>query len=108
VEILLGRRLGMRLTFATTGARAIELARTEPPNLILLDLNLPDGSGLAVLQAVRADARTRATRVLVMSADALPDQIQTLLAAGADDYLTKPYDVHHFVRVVRDCLQPSA
>jgi signal transduction histidine kinase/CheY-like chemotaxis protein len=108
VEILLGRRLGMRLSFAATGARALELARNEPPDLILLDLNLPDGSGLGVLQELRADARTRTTKVLVVSADALPEHIDAMLAAGADDYLTKPYDVNHFVDVVRACLPEVA
>jgi signal transduction histidine kinase/ActR/RegA family two-component response regulator len=108
VELLLGRRLGMRLSFAATAAGALELARREPPDLILLDLNLPDGSGLDVLQTLRADPRTRATKVLVVSADAVHEHVASLLDAGADDYVTKPYDINHFIDVVRAWLPDTS
>ena len=82
------------LRVATTGQHGIEAAKAEPPDLVLLDLNLPDMTGLEVLRALRADPRTENVPIVVTSADASPSQVDRLLQAGAADYLTKPIDIH--------------
>ena len=83
---------------ALQGQLGIELARQHGPDLILLDLNLPDMNGEAVLARLKADPATRDVPVVVVSADATARQIERLRASGADEYLTKPLDIAHFLR----------
>jgi CheY-like chemotaxis protein len=100
VEHILGGRPDVTVHHATTGARGLELARAEAPDLVLLDLDLPDMGGEEVLAALRADPNAGRTPVLVVSASTNRDRIARLLAAGADDYVTKPIDVGRFVEVI--------
>ncbi|MDE2277087.1 MAG: response regulator, partial [Burkholderiales bacterium] len=82
---------GHRVDVAATAADARHLWRVQPVDAVLLDLNLPDGSGLAVLR----DARGRGDRtpVLVLTARNRTDERVAGLDAGADDYLGKPFDL---------------
>ena len=72
----------------------LDLVRAHLPDLVLLDLHLPDVSGADVLAALQADPQTAGVPVVVLSADASPVQTRRLLAAGALRYLTKPVDLH--------------
>ena len=92
------------LRVATSGRHGIEAAKAEIPDLVLLDLNLPDINGLEVLQALKADPRTARVPVVVTSADASPTQIERLNLAGAADYLTKPLDLHALWRTFERCI----
>jgi signal transduction histidine kinase/ActR/RegA family two-component response regulator len=94
----------VRLIPAMQGALGLELARLHRPDLILLDLHLPDMGGDTVLERLRADDATRDIPVVVVSADATKGQIRRLLDAGASDYLTKPLDVRRFREVVNENL----
>ncbi len=96
------------LLCAPDGASGLALARAERPDLVLLDLHLPDISGEEVLARLRADERTREVPVIMLSADALPSQIARLRAAGACDYLTKPLDVGRLLSAVDAALAESA
>ena len=96
---------GVKLISAMQGRLGLDLARQHHPDLILLDLHLPDMSGLEVLQRLRADPSTRDIPVVVTSADATPGQIERLRAAGADDYLTKPLDIPRLAAAVRQRLE---
>ena len=87
---LVGRRAAWRMTVAESGATGLEIATVTAPNLVMLDLHLPDIDGIDVLQQLRADARTEPIPVVILSADTSPKQIDQLLAAGAQAYLTKP------------------
>ena len=78
---------------AMQGRLGLELARQHRPDLVLLDLHLPDMPGDEVLAALQADPRTRRIPVVILSADATHGRIERLLAAGARAYLTKPIDV---------------
>ncbi|RYG71896.1 PAS domain S-box protein [bacterium] len=82
------------------GQLGLDLAREQGPDLILLDLNLPDISGEEVLKKLRADPRTNAIPVVMLSADASPRQVTSLLEAGAKAYLTKPINVREFYNTI--------
>ncbi|NIA00919.1 ATP-binding protein [Massilia sp. CCM 8734] len=96
VEILLARRPNITLLSASSGSAGLQLAQGHAPDLVLLDLHLPDVSGLDLLAQLRATAGLRQTPVVMVSADALPATIAGARAAGAADYLTKPLDVSLF------------
>jgi PAS domain S-box-containing protein len=100
VEAILARRPEISLLVATQGGLALELAREHLPALVLLDLNLPDMSGEVVLDRLRRDRRTADLAVVAVSADATPGQIARLRQAGADDYLTKPFEIARFLSVI--------
>jgi CheY-like chemotaxis protein len=100
VEAILDGRPEWRLVPGLQGRLGLELAFEHAPSVILLDLHLPDLSGREVLRVLRADARTAATPVVVISADATPRTVETLLAEGADAFLTKPLDVRAFLSTV--------
>ncbi len=100
IEHILSRRAQFRLISAIQGRRGLELAREHCPDLILLDLHLPDIDGDEVLRHLRAEPATRDIPVIMLSADATPKQIERLLEAGARAYLTKPLDVKQFLRVL--------
>ena len=107
VERILDRRPHIRLLAAMQGQIGLDLAHDQHPDLILLDLQLPDLSGLVVLDRLRAHPATAATPVVVVSADATPSQMERLRRGGAEIYLTKPLDVQQFLQVI-DTLLPSA
>ena len=105
VERVLALRPHVRLVTATTGEGGIDAAREHHPDLILLDLNLPDVGGDEVLRTVRRDPVVSQARVAMLSADATERQRKTLLAAGADAYLTKPIDVRRLLDAVEELTQ---
>jgi CheY-like chemotaxis protein len=86
------------------GSVGLDLARHHEPDLILLDLHLPDITGQEVLTRLQQSAVTRDIPVIVISADATPVQIKRLLDAGATSYLTKPLDVTEFLRALDETL----
>jgi CheY-like chemotaxis protein len=107
VERILANRPDVRLVTAMQGRLAVDLARQHLPDLVLLDLNLPDIPGREVLQWLQAEPGLEAIPVVILSADATPGQIRRLLDAGAADYLTKPLDVRRFLDVVDGLISPK-
>ncbi len=108
VETILLSRPGWRTLPALQGQLGVELAREHLPDVVLLDLHLPDIPGDEVLRRLRADPRTAGIPVVVVSADATPASLERLRAAGADAYLTKPLDVDEFLRAVERFLPGGA
>jgi PAS domain S-box-containing protein len=107
VEVMRGvlaRRPQIEMAACPDGASGLAEIRSQQPDLLLLDMHLPDTDGLAVLRALRADPATAALPVVAVSADALPQQVQAALAAGAVAYLTKPVVVPELLKVLDDCL----
>jgi CheY-like chemotaxis protein len=102
VQRLLAHRPEIRLLTAMQGGLGYELARQHQPDLILLDMNLPDVPGQDVLRHLRDDDKTQSIPVIVVSADATPGQIERMLQAGAKRYLTKPFDVREFLSILDD------
>jgi PAS domain S-box-containing protein len=107
VEQMLAERSHIELLTAMQGGLGIDLARQHSPDLILLDLHLPDLRGHEVLARLRKDKTTQHIPVVVISADATAGQIQRLMKAGAHSYLTKPLDIAEFFRVVDEALRFS-
>jgi PAS domain S-box-containing protein len=105
VERILNTRPQYRLITATLGNTGLELARSQQPDLILLDLNLPDMTGDEVLHRLKADAAVRHIPVIMVSADAMGERVEHLLRLGAVDYLTKPYKLEEFLRVIQKNLK---
>jgi PAS domain S-box-containing protein len=105
VEQMLAEQPHLELLTAMQGGLGLDLARQHAPDLILLDLHLPDLRGHEVLTRLRADALTRDIPVVVISADATAGQIQRLMAAGARSYLTKPLDIGEFFRVIDETMR---
>jgi two-component system, OmpR family, phosphate regulon response regulator PhoB len=99
VEILrynLGQA-GHQVRVAATGREGLRLAREEPPDLVLLDLMLPDLPGTSVCKQLKSDAVTRATRVIIVSAKG--EEIDRVVGfeLGADDYVVKPFSMRELV-----------
>jgi CheY-like chemotaxis protein/nitrogen-specific signal transduction histidine kinase len=94
------RRPGIVLRTAIDGRTGLEAAAERAPDLILLDLHLPDMEGIDVLRRLDREPAGRRIPVVVVSADATPSQIERLQAAGADGYLTKPFRVDELLGVV--------
>ena len=86
---------------ATTGRQAVELATEHSPDLVLMDIQLPDFDGIEALGQLRADARTASVPVLALTAQAMEGDRKRFLAAGFDGYLSKPVDVADFVATVK-------
>jgi CheY-like chemotaxis protein len=99
VEEVLRSRPSIELITATDGQLGLALAREHRPDVILLDLHLPDLAGEEVLTRLRADEATRRIPVVILSADATR-QREPLLAAGASAYLTKPIGVVQLLEVL--------
>jgi CheY-like chemotaxis protein len=105
IEGILAHRPQVRLLSAMQGGLGLDLARQHQPDLILLDVHLPDMPGDEVLRQLQADPRLRGTPVVVISADATPHQVERLRGAGAWEYLTKPIDVARFLALLDPFLQ---
>ena len=100
VQRVLAQRPNIKVFAAMRGASGLELAREHKPDLILLDLHLPDVNGDKVIEELRAEPGTAGIPVVILSADATPGQIERLKKAGAREYLTKPLDVRRFLRLL--------
>jgi CheY-like chemotaxis protein len=98
----------VELAHTTQGGLGIDLARLHRPDMVLLDLHLPDMHGADVLDRLRADPRTADIPVVVLTADASPGTMRRLRDAGAHAYLTKPLDVAAFLTTIAGCLAPRA
>jgi len=97
VEQLVARRPDMSLLTAVNGNSGIELARASQPEVILMDINLPDISGFEALKILREDPATAHIPVVAISANAMPRDIEKGLKAGFFRYLTKPIKVNEFM-----------
>lgn len=97
------RHEGYEVLLAETGRRALDLARSDDPHLILLDIRLPDVSGFDVCRQLRAEGR----RMPVLMLTALDEEVDKVLGLelGADDYVVKPYSLRELISRVRSLLR---
>lgn len=98
------RMAGYRTEAYENGRSALDAARDRPPALYLLDVEMPGSSGLEMCRDLRADEATRAGRILLMSASASRQAVTDALAAGADDYLPKPFTRKELLRRVTELI----
>ena len=98
---------GYRTLEATTGERAVELVFEHRPDLVLMDIQLPDIDGVEALDRLRADDRLASVPVLALTAQAMEGDRERFLAAGFDDYLSKPVDILDFVATVKRYCEES-
>ncbi len=108
VESILALRPNVRLLTAMQGGIALDLAREHCPDLIILDLHLPDLNGDEVMARLGEDSRTIAIPVVIYSADATERQVRRLLESGAAAFLTKPARVTEFLEMIDGILGRSA
>jgi two-component system cell cycle response regulator DivK len=101
------RHDGFRTLEADTATGGIALAEKHVPDLILMDIQLPDMDGISALRHLRGLASTTAIPVVALTAFAMTDDRERLLAAGFDGYLAKPIDIHQFTDRVREYCEPT-
>ena len=104
VSKIIKTRPDINLITAHTGRLGIDMAISHIPDLILLDINLPEIDGIEVLKLLKQNDITRNISVIAVTADAMPWQIEAGKDAGFDYYLTKPLDVAHFCTLLEKYL----
>ena len=105
----LSERQDLRVSVATTAEEALDWlhnrSRGPRPDLILLDLHLPDASGMEVLRLLKANPDTAGIPVIMVSADAMPEQVEAALTAGAQSYQTKPVHLPTLLQLIDELLR---
>jgi two-component system alkaline phosphatase synthesis response regulator PhoP len=99
---------GHAVACATTGEEAVDAARAEPPDLVLLDLMLPGIDGLEVCRLLKANARTASVPIVMLTAKGEEADIVAGLELGADDYVTKPFSPRVLLARLRAVLRRRA
>jgi two-component system, OmpR family, alkaline phosphatase synthesis response regulator PhoP len=97
---------GFEIREAPDGARALEMAKTQPPDLMFLDLNIPGASGADVLAELKNDPATKNVRVIVVTATGEEGRA-FVLSLGADEYFTKPFSPTALLNTVERVLETS-
>lgn len=105
VEAIIQRQHDLRIHCVTTMKDAKQYLTEVIPSLLLIDLNLPDGSGESLVNYMKSDPKYRHIPIMILSADAMPETIDRLKVAGVEDYMTKPLDVALFNKKVRELIE---
>jgi CheY-like chemotaxis protein len=100
MEELLGTIGNFTMTSAANGPLALEMVREDPPDLILLDINLPEMDGFEVLKRLQDDPNTKDIPVIAVTAAAMPAEVERGLSAGFKEYITKPIDIANVLRAI--------
>jgi two-component system cell cycle response regulator DivK len=95
------KRAGFTVIVATDGAQGVAMATSEQPDLILMDLTLPDIDGEEATRRIKGDPATRHIPVIALTANAMPGDREKALAAGCDDFDTKPVELPRLLSKVR-------
>lgn len=101
------RARGYKVWEAATGPEALRLVKASPPDLVVMDLQLPGIDGLAVTRAIKAEATTRHVPVVALTAHARKSDEAKAYEAGCSAYIAKPMDTRAFVRLVATLLGPQ-
>jgi DNA-binding response OmpR family regulator len=99
------RKKGYTPFIARNGSEALSIARAEIPDLILLDIMMPDIDGYEVCQTLKSDERFAATKIIFLSAKSKKEDIEKGLQMGADKYFTKPFSTKQLLQEMVDLLQ---
>lgn len=98
-------RAGYDILEARNGQRGLEMARSEMPDMILMDLSLPEVDGWTAARELKADPLTRNIPTFALTAHTLPGDRSRALESGFDGYLSKPINVHNFASAIAECLK---
>lgn len=99
-------REGYAVRTATSGRQGLDAMRSDPPNLVILDLMLPDLSGYEVCEQARSDPGLARTPILILTARAQDTERLQGLQSGASEYLTKPFRVADLIHRIAQLLEP--
>ena len=102
------KKAGFDVRTAADGEEAMQAIRTEPPALILLDINIPKINGYEICESVRGSKEWRDIRIVMITAKGRDIEREKGLAMGADDYITKPFATQKVVDKVREILGEDA
>jgi CheY-like chemotaxis protein len=107
---MMARRLKRKfeVIVAATGLEALDKAQSERPDVILMDLGLPDIDGLEATRRLKADATTQRIPIIALTAQAMAGDREKTLAAGCDDYETKPIDLPRLTTKIQSLVARSA
>ena len=108
IETLLKRRPHVQLRVARNAGDGVRAAVAEPPGLIILDNRLPDARGGDVLRMLSLEPAVEHVPVVIISGDSDTQLAMEMLAAGASEYLVKPFDLRRFLNVIDRYLPPGA
>jgi len=96
---------GYQVLAANTGRKGMEVARRELPDLVLMDLSLPEVDGWKAAAELKADPKTAGIPLLALTAHTLPGDRQRALEAGFDGFISKPIDIRTFPQKIKQALQ---
>lgn len=99
------KQAGYQVRLARDGEEALAEVAASPPDIVLLDINIPKRNGYEVCQAIRADARFKNVRILMLTAKGREVEIEKGLALGADGYETKPFSTRALAARVKQMLE---
>jgi CheY-like chemotaxis protein len=102
------KRRGFEVVVAQDGQEGLDKARSEKPELMLLDMNLPVMDGWTVAQTLKADDATKDIRIIALTAHAMSGDREKALAAGCDDYHAKPIDFSQLLNQIEAVLAPRS
>ena len=99
--------LGYEVSVASNGATAVEMATSQPPDIIIMDMVMPKMSGFEASALIRSDPKTQDTPILAMTALGLDEDRDRCIASGCDDYIAKPFTRSQFNEHIRKLLRPA-
>ena len=102
------RGAGHEVVSASDGERGLELALAEQPDLVVLDWMMPKLDGIEVLERLRSDDTGRALKVLMLTARSQQNDVDRAFAAGADDYIVKPFSSRELIERIAALLATAA
>ena len=95
---------GYQVAHASEGRSGLDMARRGLPNLVLLDINIPEINGIEVCKAIKSDPKTAGIKVIMISAMDKGEVMKAAFLAGADEYILKPFDAMKLLRRVGEVL----
>lgn len=96
-----------QVLIASTGQRALELTALHRPNLILLDVNMPDMSGYDICKAIRNNEATRAIPIIIVTGYSSKEDREAALGSGANEFISRPFDAENLLERIRALIQSS-
>jgi len=98
------KQAGLEVRTASDGKAALAAVRSAAPDLVLLDISMPNGDGFEICRKIRDNPDWKGVRIIMLTAKGRDSEREKGLAAGADDYITKPFSTHDVLERVQDLI----